>query len=143
MKIFENPWKITTILLIIVLASIISFYFVDIQKECEQGVEIYITTDKDVYHSKEVMIINISLISKETLDDVYIKVEGIKDRWGNNRLSKEIHTNLIKGLNIKTLDYELPPCSKCAGILPGEYYINASVAYNNEMATANHRIFIE
>ena len=133
------------VLALVALAGITSIIFATsiLNEKAIYADNLFVTTDKDVYHSKELMRINISLISKENLDDVCIKVEGIKDRRGNNRLSKEIHTNLIKGLNIKTLDYELPSCSKCAGILPGEYYINASVAYNNRTVTANHSIFIE
>jgi hypothetical protein len=92
-----------------------------------------VTTDKDLYHSGEVMRMAIAVSSSGNMDNTTIKIDGIRDTYGRNRLSHEIHTNLIPGPTIFTYDFELPSCSQCAGLPEGSYPYNVTLVRNNTM----------
>lgn len=103
-----------------------------------------ITTDKDTYHSNDIMNITVVLKSSTDVDDVYINVSGIRNKRGGNLLFKETVTNLTSGLNNVTFIYKTPACSSCSGIDPGTYHFNTSVVYGNEtVANATYSVFLE
>jgi len=58
-----------------------------------------VSTDKDLYHSNEVMTISVKVTSSGTLDNTLITIEGIEDRYGNYHVSREIMANLTPGTN--------------------------------------------
>lgn len=90
-----------------------------------------ITTDRDTYHSGEIMNITVVLKSATDVSGVYINVSGITNKRGKNMLFKETATNLTSGLNNVTFTYRMPACSSCSGISEGTYYFNTSVVYGN------------
>lgn len=102
------------------------------------------TTDKDLYHSKELMKLQITLTSGTRLDNVTVHMEGIRDRYGDLRLTKEIPLSLTPGTNTVTYEYQLPSCSKCSGLDPGMYPINITVMHSGQaLAIGNHTVHLE
>jgi hypothetical protein len=90
-----------------------------------------ITTDQSVYHSKETIQIHIEIFSSDRINDLTFVVDGITDQLGRSRLEQTQFITLEKGSSVIAINFTLPVCSKCAGLPPGEYTINASVQRNN------------
>jgi hypothetical protein len=90
-----------------------------------------VTTEKDTYHSGEIMNITVVLKSATDVSGVYTNVSGIMNKRGKNMLFKETTTNLTSGLNNVTFAYTMPACSSCSGISEGAYHFNTSVVYGN------------
>lgn len=102
------------------------------------------TTDKDLYHSNEVMNIAISVSTTGTVDNATVRIQGISDRHGRSRLSHDIHANLSSGPATFVYEYHLPSCSSCAGLDPGNYEVNVTLFRNNEtLSQLNRTIRIE
>lgn len=89
------------------------------------------TTDKDLYHSNEVMNIAVSVVTTGTVDNATVRIQGISDRHGRIRLMHDIPVNLTQGPATFVYDYQLPPCSSCAGLDPGDYEVNVTILRNN------------
>ena len=103
-----------------------------------------VTTDKDVYHSNEVMKISIDVTSSGKLDNTLLKIEGIEDRYGNYRLSREIAANLSPGTNQFSEEFRLPSCSHCAGLDAGTYFVNVTIEKDGMiMDMASRQVQIE
>jgi hypothetical protein len=90
-----------------------------------------VTTDRETYHSGEIMNITVALKSATDVSGVYANVSGITNKRGKNMLFKETTTNLTRGLNNVTFTYKMPACSSCSGISEGTYHFNASVVYGS------------
>jgi len=89
-----------------------------------------VTTDKDLYHSREVMKIAIFLNSSQKMDDTTVRIVGIQDRFGKMRLSHTMPANISSGPAVLTYDYPLPACSSCSGLKNGVYEINVTLVRN-------------
>ena len=98
----------------------------------------YVTTDRDTYHSGEIMNITVVLKSSTDVSGVYINISGITNKRGKNLLIKETTTNLTRGLNNVTFAYKMPACSSCSGISEGMYHFNTSVVYGNVTTHLSH-----
>jgi maltose-binding protein MalE len=90
-----------------------------------------VTTDKDLYHSSEVMKMTIAVSSSGNMDNTTVRIDGIRDTYNRTRLSHEIHANLTSGQIIFTYDFELPSCSRCAGLPEGSYPFNVTLVHDN------------
>jgi hypothetical protein len=103
-----------------------------------------VTTDKDTYHSNEIMNITVVLKSATDVSGVYANVSGVTNKRGKNLLFKETTTNLTRGLNNVTFTYKMPACSSCSGISEGAYYFNTSVVYGNvTVANATYSVVLK
>ncbi len=103
-----------------------------------------VTTDSDLYHSNNVMKITVKVTSSGTISNAALNITGITDRYGDQRLSHEIPANLSPGTNTLTYDYQLPPCSHCAGLDPGSYSFNVTLERDGMILDqTNHSIRIE
>jgi hypothetical protein len=103
-----------------------------------------VSTDKNLYHSNEIMKIAISLSARGPAENATIKLSGIQDKYGNFRLEKELPVTLSSGSNTVIYDYQLPSCSSCAGLLPGSYPIEVQLVRNGTVvANATHSIQLE
>ncbi len=103
-----------------------------------------VSTDKDLYHSNEVMKISIDITSSGTLDNTLVRIEGIEDRYGNLRLTREIAANLSPGTNQFSEDFRLPSCSHCAGLDAGTYFVNVTLEKEGViMDTVSRQVQIE
>ena len=85
-----------------------------------------VSTDKALYHSAEVLNLNIIVNSNEDVENVSAKASGI-----NGRMNLEKTVSLKKGENLVSFTYTLPRCNVCGGISAGTYEISCGVYYNN------------
>lgn len=88
------------------------------------------STDKELYHSNEIMKIKVFVNSEDEIKDTLVKVYGIMS--GYYRLNIEERRNLNKGLNEINFEYRTPSCTGCAGIRQGNYEITAELIYNDK-----------
>jgi len=106
-------------------------------------VKMNISTDKELYRSKQTANITLSIDSSEEIGNVTVKVYGINAR-GRYHLNNEVNMNLTAGENIKSITYQMPSCTGCAGISPGTYNIRGEIIYNSEIiANATKNIEIQ
>jgi len=99
-------------------------------------------TDKDLYASNEEMTLFLSLYSPAKMNNVLIRVSGVRSTKGIYYISSSSQMNLTAGENTLMLTKQLPACSRCAGIDQGTYFINLSVAYDGEVMEATHSIAV-
>ena len=97
-----------------------------------------ISTNNIVYHSAELMKLNISIYSTSNLQKAVVKVSGI-----NGRLNEEKIVNLKEGINEVYFNYQLPRCNVCGGIKAGDYEINCEVSYRNLTSEKSIKINIQ
>jgi len=103
-----------------------------------------VSTDRDLYHSNEVMHIVIGVNSAGNIGNTSLNINGIIDRNGNTRLTHEIAAPLSPGPTVLTYDYQLPPCSHCAGLDPGMYEFNVTLVHDGvEISRMAHSVDIE
>ena len=98
-----------------------------------------VSTDKDLYHSNEIMKIAISVNARGSSEDATIRLSGIRDRHGDLRLEKDLPVTLSMGPNTMIYDYQLPPCSSCAGLEPGIYQIEVELIRNGTVVSNTSR----
>jgi hypothetical protein len=91
-----------------------------------------LTTDKDLYHSNEIMKITIMVNSVGSMENTTARFEGILDENGLMRISHDMPINLSVGPNILTYEYNLPSCSKCSGLAEGTYQVTATLIRNGD-----------
>jgi hypothetical protein len=137
----------TLALVVIILAIVIVGLFMGLGGLPASGQAVSVSsfqTDKDQYHSKEIMKVQVTLTSDTRLENVRIFLEGIKDRYGELHLKKNTSLTIIPGTNTVNLEYQLPTCSTCSGIDPGDYPINLSVVQNGvQIARGVHTVHLE
>lgn len=103
-----------------------------------------VTTDKDLYHSKEVMNITVLAKLQGDMSNTSLKLRGLQDRHGDFQLEKEIPVNLSSGLNILTYDHQLPSCSSCSGLSAGTYQIEVELIQDGiVLSNMTHSIQLE
>lgn len=81
-----------------------------------------LSTDKELYHSDEMMNITFS-IDSEIKNNITVRIYGIYA--SRNRLDMKKDVQLIPGDNEIIFNYMTPKCTGCLGINPGTYEINA------------------
>jgi len=86
-----------------------------------------VTTDKELYHSNDVMKITVLVRSQGDMTNTTLVLSGIRDRHGSPHLRKEIPVSLSPGPNTLVYDHRLPTCSSCSGLLPGTYEVEAAL----------------
>lgn len=91
-----------------------------------------ISTDKELYKSKGRANITVTIDCSDDLNDAALKVYGIHAN-GRYYLNKLDTVNLTSGINVKSIIYDLPSCTGCAGIRPGTYKIYAEIMYNGSV----------
>lgn len=90
--------------------------------------EITLSTDKELYHSGEIIHITAGINSPAEIENVTIRFYGIYS--GRYRLDQTKVVDLHEGENNVTLDYNAPRCYGCSGISPGTYQISTDVIFN-------------
>jgi len=89
-----------------------------------------VTTDKDLYHSKEVMNITVLVNTPGDMSNTTLKFRGLQDRYGDFQIEKEIPVNLSSGLNILVYEHRLPSCSSCSGLSEATYQIEVELIHD-------------
>lgn len=116
---------------VLALAAVAAVTIISQQTDLPATINITsLATNSGTYESNEHMDISVSVFASKALEDCNISVEGIRDSRGRMRLSDERHVNLTGGKNTFNFSYDLPVCSRCAGLGEGEYFVNASVIRN-------------
>jgi hypothetical protein len=103
-----------------------------------------VTTDRDVYHSRDIMKITVVADIAPPADNMTLKIEGIRDTHGKLRLRHSVPVNTTGSSVILLDDFELPPCSSCAGLPAGDYPFNVTLIRDDSTLSAtNHTVRIE
>ena len=132
--------------LLVVIGAIILLAFVSMQSTVASNpagnsIEIVsLSTDKDIYHLSEEMDIALSVYSPGDINDVLIKLSGLKGRHGSDLISLSRGANLTSGENEVFFRCTMPSCG-CA-VSYGNYFINASVIYDDKVIKATHSIVL-
>jgi len=135
--------KILAIVLIVAAIGLISLGVLTLAKPVNASI-VNVSTDKDLYHSNELVAITVTVSSAENLTNATLRFEGLKDNYGRDRISHDIPASLQPGETNITYDYNLPPCSICAGLSPGNYSFNVSLVHDNTvLSDMTHFIRIE
>jgi hypothetical protein len=122
---------LATIVIVLVVAAIVMILSLSLHPAVSPLPAITaVTTDKDLYHSNEVMKIAVFLNSSQKTDDTTVRIMGIRDQFGRMRLSHTIPANISPGSVVLTYDYPLPHCSSCSGLKSGVYEINVTLVRN-------------
>ncbi|MDD1714625.1 MAG: hypothetical protein LUQ61_05110 [Methanoregulaceae archaeon] len=103
-----------------------------------------VSTDKDLYHSNEIMHVTVEVSSSRSLDNTTLLFSGIEDRYGDFKLNDTLSANLTPGTNTLVYEHTMPSCSHCSGLDPGDYQFNVTLGRNGAILdTVNHTIRIE
>lgn len=103
-----------------------------------------VTTDKDLYHSKETMKITVSLGSQGNMGNTTLRFLGLQDRHGAYQLDQEIPIVLSPGPNTVIYTHPLPSCSSCSGLTAGNYPIEVSLSRDGvPVSNMTHTIQLE
>lgn len=103
-----------------------------------------VTTDRDLYHSHDVMKITVVADIAPPADNMTLRLEGIRDTNGKLRLKHSVPVNTTGSSVILLDEFELPPCSSCAGLPAGDYPFNVTLVRNNStLSTIMHMVRIE
>lgn len=103
-----------------------------------------VTTDRDLYHSKEVMNITVLANAQGDKSNTTLKFRGLQDRYGDFQLEKEIPANLSSGLNLLAYEHQLPSCSSCSGLSAGTYQIEVELIQDGiVISNMTHSIQLE
>jgi len=132
------------VILVFVSGCIQNFNFrLGSESQIEPQFNVSFSTDKYVYHSGEILTMNISTINGEKYDNVTIKIYGIKDSRGNFRIYYEKNISL-KDKPYMNITFQMPSCYGCAGVSPGNYEVNLQILYNgNVIGSYNKTITLE
>ena len=122
-----------------VIAIAASFFFGPVSADI-----LSVSTDKDLYHSNEVMYVTVEVSSSRPLDNAIVLFSGIEDRYGDFKLNDTLSANLTPGINTLSYEHTMPSCSHCSGLDPGDYQFNVTLEREGVIFdTVNHTIRIE
>jgi len=96
-----------------------------------------VSTDKDLYHSAEVMTFKVLVYAVKDFEDVNVTANGIVNRLNATRI-----VNLTEGVSEVPFVYTLPRCNVCGGIRAGYYNITGGVVYGNISLASYEQITI-
>ena len=97
-----------------------------------------IVTEKDVYHSNEVMKFTVTVYANGDLPGVDAKATGISGRMNLNQI-----VNLTAGENEMEFETRLPSCNRCSGISPGMHDIVVQLYYGDLIAENSTKVEIQ
>jgi len=110
----------------------------------EQGsaVGVSLSTEKELYHSNEMMKIHVDMLASNFINGAELRVYGIYA--GSYRLDYKRSVDLEKGSNEADIEYRTPSCNTCSGIKAGNYDIIAELTKNgNIIGKSTKRIEIQ
>jgi hypothetical protein len=132
---------IAVVVLVVVVAIVLAYplFFVP----ASAGI-VSVSTDKPLYHSNEVMHITVDVQSTGAMNNATLLFTGIDNLYGDTLLKDMISVNLTPGSNMIPYEHQLPTCSHCAGLDPGDYQFNVTLERNGTILSyTNHTIRIE
>ena len=96
-----------------------------------------IITDSEVYHSNEIMHLNVRIDSPVAVENATIRIHGIY--LNKDRIDEFLTSDLKKGENFVSLDYKTPNNFECTGIRPDMYEIKADIISKGEVITSSKK----
>jgi hypothetical protein len=132
---------IAVLVLVVVAAIVIAYplFFVPASAEI-----VSVSTDKPLYHSNEVMKITVDIKSTGAISNTTLLFTGIENLYGDNILTDMISVNLSPGTNTILHNHQLPTCSHCSGLDPGDYQFNVTLERDGMiLGFTNHTVRIE
>ncbi|UCD02885.1 MAG: hypothetical protein JSV63_03840, partial [Candidatus Aenigmatarchaeota archaeon] len=88
-----------------------------------------IVTDREVYHSREVMKFNATIEANDDLSGAVVKARGISGKMNIERI-----VDINEGENNMEFEMPLPSCNRCSGIGAGMHTINVQLYYGELIA---------
>lgn len=101
-----------------------------------------IATDKSSYHEKELMNVTMMIRVPEGIDGADLRFFGVTNKYGADKIKKEIEVNLVEGENEIISSARLPSCYGCSGIDPGTFELHCAL-YDNDTQIINATTEIE
>jgi len=101
-----------------------------------------IFADQESYRESSRAEFTIRLTVPESMPSAEIRLYGVENRYGAYKIDRNEIFDLAAGENILRIDAQLPPCSSCAGITPGNYSVYSAL-YSNGTQVANSSMEIE
>lgn len=96
-------------------------------KATETEVSMKTSSDKELYHSGDILTLAINLNSSEPMPGAQLKVYGIKS--GYYRINDTKKIDVSEGENSFSFTYKTPNCYGCSGIKPGRYNLTTELIY--------------
>lgn len=93
------------------------------------SLELNFSADKNVYRSSEEMELKAVIETPIKLDNITVKVYGIRVS-GGYRVSDERLVHIDPPGRTETFIFRIPSCYGCAGVSPGEYPIKIEIEKN-------------
>ena len=133
-------WFVLSLAIIAVL--LIVFLFSNANEKTAEGfikrphyaeLNLNLSTDKKVYHSSEEMELTAVVETPGRLENVTIRVYGIKDRRGNFRIDAKREVNIEPPGTKETFTFRMPSCYGCAGVSPGDYSVHLEILREGEI----------
>jgi hypothetical protein len=100
-----------------------------------------ISSDKSSYEESSKANFTITLTAPKNTTGL-IKLWGVKNKYGAYKIEYHDHVNLTAGPNVIEKVTQLPSCSSCAGINPGNFTVYAAL-YVNDTQIINSSTQIE
>jgi len=98
------------------------------------SVEVLSVGEKDMVCSfGEKVTLNVTAKSSVSLDNVTVKIRGLKNKLNQMKLIKSQVVELARGINVISFACRIPTCSPCNRLDPGIYSINATISRNGEI----------
>jgi len=98
------------------------------------SVEVLSVGEKDMVCSfGERITLNVTAKSSVSLDNVTVKIVGLKNKLNQMKLRKSQVVELVRGINVISFACRIPTCSPCNHLDPGIYYVNATISRNGEI----------
>ena len=120
---------------IILIAASVAFAYMFLSGPAGAHI-VSVSTDKDVYHSRDTMKITVSFESDGEIGNATLHLRGIEDRHGDAQLHKSIPIHFPKGMHTEAYDHTLPACSSCSGLNAGNYTINATLVQDGVVVSS-------
>jgi hypothetical protein len=134
---------IIAVVVLVVVAAIAIAYSLFFMPAASASI-VSVSTDKPLYHSNEVMQITVGVRSTGTMSNTTLLFTGIENQYGDTLFNGMTSVNLSPGTNTISYEHQLPVCSHCAGLDPGDYQFNVTLERDGEVLDeTNHTIRIE
>jgi hypothetical protein len=149
--------KILATVVILLFAALLIIYSINTQPE-DISEENYIrpllgetplltlnlSSDKEVYRSSDKMELQANIETDFKIENLTVKVYGVKDRSGNYRVNGERVITAEAQRTTETFAFTMPSCYGCAGVSPGDYEIVMEIIKNGEIiGNFSHTVRLE
>jgi len=105
----------------------------NLPRDLDNNIKINFSADKNVYRSSEEMELKAASATNAQIENLTVKVYGIKDSGGRYRVNGERLVNVDPPGKTETFTFRMPSCYGCAGVSAGEYAVVMEIEKNGTM----------